>query len=36
MPIVEGNLIAEARKRSQEGLKRATGEVDSIRQLVAR
>src|SRR5262245_11301377 len=36
LPIVEENLIAEARKRSQEGLKRATGEVDTIRQLVTR
>jgi hypothetical protein len=34
LPIVEGNLIAEARKRSQEGLQRATGEVNKIRQLV--
>src|SRR5262245_18144218 len=36
LPIVEEKLIAEARKRSQEGLKRATGEVDTIRQLVTR
>jgi hypothetical protein len=34
MPIAEGNLIADARKRSQEELQRATGEVDKIRQLV--
>lgn len=34
MPIAEENLIAEARKRSQEGLQRATGDMDKIRQLV--
>lgn len=34
LPIADGNLIAAARKRSQEGLQRATGEVDKIRQLV--
>ncbi|HEU5282250.1 MAG TPA: hypothetical protein VFU53_00430 [Burkholderiales bacterium] len=36
LPIAEENLVAGARKRSQEELKRATGEVDRIRQLVAR
>lgn len=36
LPIAEENLVADARKRSQEELKRATGEVDKIRQLVAR
>ncbi len=34
LPIAEENLVAEARKRSQEELKRATREMDSIRQLV--
>ncbi len=36
LPIAEENLVAEARKRSQEELKRATGEIDKIRQLVTR
>ncbi len=32
VPLAEGNLIAEARKRSLEALKRATDEVERIRQ----
>ena len=33
LPIAEGNLIEDARKRSQEALKRATGEVEGSRRL---
>jgi tetratricopeptide (TPR) repeat protein len=33
MPIAEGNLIEDARKRSQEALKRATSEVEGSRRL---
>ena len=34
LPIAEDNLVAEARKRSQQELKRVTGEIEKIRQLV--
>lgn len=33
LPIAEENLIEDARKRSQEALKRATGEVEGSRRL---
>jgi hypothetical protein len=34
LPIAEENLVAEARKRSQQELKRVTGEILKIRQAV--
>lgn len=33
LPVAEGNLIEDARKRSQEALKRATSEVEGSRRL---
>jgi hypothetical protein len=34
LPIAEDNLIADARKRAQAELQRATGEIEKIRQAV--
>ena len=34
LPVAEGNLIAEARKRSQDRLARATAEVEGVRHAV--
>ena len=34
LPIAEENLVADARKRSQQELRRATSEIEKIRQLV--